>query len=96
MRNKGKELIEKYYTQMENDINNTMQQAEEGRIDYLSFSYTVEAYRSRFVGNLDVLLDLDYISMDNWSDLYSKSFKFYDDACKIVRKMDFDPSDPED
>lgn len=95
MRNR-KELIEKYYRQMENDINNTMQRAENGLIDYLGFDYTAEAYRSRFVGNLDVLFDLEYLSMDEWSNLYSKSFKFYDDACKRVRKMEFDPSDPED
>ena len=37
MRNKGKELIEKYYQRMENDINSAMIRAEEGIIDYFIF-----------------------------------------------------------
>lgn len=96
MRNKGKELIEKYYQRMENDINSAMIRAEEGIIDYFIFDNIAETYRSRFAGSLDVILDLDFISMDTWSEWYDKSFDFYEDACKRVRNMEFEPKDPED
>lgn len=96
MRNKGKELIEKYYQSMENDINSTMIGAEEGFIDYSTFDSIADKYRNRFVGSLNVILDLDFIDIDTWSELYDKSFKFYDDACRRIRKLQFDPSDPED
>lgn len=96
MRNKGKELIEKYYRRMENDINSAMIRAEEGIIDYFIFDNIAETYRSRFAGSLDVILDLDFISMDTWSEYYDKSFKFYEEAGRRIRKLQFDPKDPED
>lgn len=96
MRNKGKELIEKYYQRMENDINSAMIRAEEGTIDYFTFDSIAETYRSRFAGSLDVILDLDFINMDTWSELYDKSFKFYEEASRRIRKLQLDPKDPED
>ena len=65
-------------------------------IDCVAFDSIAETYRSRFAGSLDVILDLDFISMDTWSEWYDKSFKFYEEAGRRIRKLQFDPKDPED
>ena len=92
MKKQGKELINKYWDRFEADVNNTMQQFEEGKIDYSIFTVIIDNYKSRFLGQMDALFDMNEITMIEWESYYDKASDFYTDNRRIVFNASFNPS----
>lgn len=92
MKKQGKELINKYWDRFEADVNSAMQQFEEDKIDYSIFVVIIDNYKSRFIGQIDVLFDLNEITMIEWESYYDKSSDFYFNNRKIVYNASFNPS----
>lgn len=91
MKKQGKELINKYWDRFEADVNNTMQQFEESRIDHSMFIEITDSYKSRFLGQIDTLLDLNEININEWESFYEKATDFYSDNRRIVIDASFNP-----
>lgn len=96
MKKKIETLIDKYYSRLEADINSTVIQVEKSEIDYHSFYAIAICYVNRFEGQIDSIYDLDYITYDEWHNYFDKGHTLFEDNLRIVRKMQYEPSDPED
>ncbi len=91
MKKQGKILTSKYWDRYEADVNSAMQQFEESKIDYSIFTVIIDNYKSRFLGQMDALFDMNEITMIEWESYYDKASDFYSENRKIVYNASFNP-----
>lgn len=90
------ELMLKYYDTFINDVNCHIQQYEDQKIDSYMFDRLAELSLEKYRGQIDVLYDLGHISYEDWSHKFDVSTNFVHDWSRKIRKMEYEPSDPED
>ncbi len=94
--NKIDKLLNDYHDRFMVNISICIQRYNDQLIDSFMFSHLAEYFLERYVGQLDALNDLGFITYEEWSSLYSEANDHVMKWESKLRKKDLYPEDPQE